>query len=253
MSARQQRTRRRKPPGRVVRPFWFIIVVLAVLVVIGIYGLSTWPALYPHTINVFGNRVVSESEIVSRAQINLTRNMWMQNTGAMVGRIEAIPYIESARIHRQPPDTMLIYVTERAPYAVVDDRGQRVTIDKTMRVLQQGAPLDSPFTLPVLEVTAPTLDAPGSTFANANVATLVGCAGDFAAAHLDAATLSFDRYGDVVVTLRSGIRVLLGDPTTVAPKVMLVGPILAKVEHGRRRVAALDLRAITTPVVVYAK
>ena len=72
-------------------------------------------------------------------------------------------------------------------------------------------------------------------------------------AHLDPASFNFDKYGDVEMTLHGGVRVYFGDPSTVAQKVTLVQPILAKVGRGKRKVAALDLRAMTTPVVVYAK
>ena len=94
--------RRRASPARQLRPFWFLIAVLAVLVVLGAYVLASWPALYPHTIEVNGNRTVAKDAIVERARVDLARNMWLQNTHAMAARIESLPYIDRAFVHRRP-------------------------------------------------------------------------------------------------------------------------------------------------------
>jgi cell division protein FtsQ len=232
--------RRRATPAQRLRPFWFLIAILVTLLVVGGYLFSLSHTFYPHTIDVSGNRVVSKDAILGAAQIELDRNIWLQNTAAMTKRIEAIPYIDTAAVHRHFPGTISIDVKERAPFAVLDTGGTRAIVDHTMRVLQAAGPDDA--TLPVL-VAKSQPDA--QALAVALEAALV--------AHLDPALLDFDKYGDVEMTLRGGVRVYFGDPSTVAQKVTLVEPILAKVERGSRKVAALDLRAMTTPVVEYAK
>jgi len=249
----EQARRRRASPARRLRPFWFLIAIAAVLAGIGFYFLATWPALYPHTVEVTGNTIVRKEAIMQSAAIDLSKNMWLQNTRAMAARIESIPYINRATIHRRPPDTMVIAVTERTPYAFVDDRGQRVTIDRALRVLQNGEPSESAGPLPAFEMVLPQAALVGSTIDDPDLQALAGDADALAAAHVDARSLSFDRFGDVTVQLRNGITVLLGDRSGSEQKVALIRPILEKVERGKRRVAALDLRAMTTPVVVYAR
>jgi hypothetical protein len=93
----------------------------------------------------------------------------------------------------------------------------------------------------------------GTFIDDPDLKTLVGDADAIAAARLDARSLGFDRFGDVTVQLRNGITVLLGDRNGSEAKVALIRPILEKVDRGKRKVAAIDLRALTTPVVVYAK
>jgi DNA-binding transcriptional regulator YdaS (Cro superfamily) len=44
---------------------------------------------------------------------------------------------------------------------------------------------------------------------------------------------------------------LLGPQSDLAQKLTLVDAILAQVVHGQRRIAAIDVRAPGTPVVVY--
>lgn len=250
-NARSPARRRRKPsPVRKLRPFWFLLVLVLALGAIGAYVLVTWPALYPHTIEVSGNRIVARSAIEDAAHIDLTRNMWLQNTRAMRDRIEAIPYVDEAQVHRRPPDTLAIRVSERAPYAVVRGANALVTIDDTLRVLQSGAALAS---LPVFAVPAVPLPAPGKWIQESAVDTLARVAAHAARAHLDSETLGYDKFGDIVLRLRSGVSVQLGDGSDLDKKLAMVEPILTQVQHGSKRIASIDLRAITTPVVVYAK
>jgi len=232
--------RRRATPAQRLRPFWFLIAIAIALLAVGGYLFAVSHAFYPHTIDVTGNRVVSKDAILEAAQIELDRNIWLQNTAAMTTRIEAIPFIASAAVHRHFPGAISIDVTERTPFAVLESGGQRELVDRTLRELRPAGPDDVAF---------PVLIASGGQ----NVQTLAVALEAVLIAHLRPAWLDFDKYGDVEMTLRGGVRVLFGDPSTVAQKVTLVQPILEKVEHGTRKVAALDLRAMTTPVVVYAK
>ncbi len=245
--------RRRASPARRLRPFWFLIAVLAVFAAIGGYLFASWPALYPHTVEVEGNRTVSKGAIIAYAHINLAQNMWLQNTRAMAAGIESIPYIDGAFVRRRPPDTLVIAVTERTPYAFVDDRGERVTVDHALRVLQEGVPAEFADSLPAFTVVLPQLPAPGAFIDDPDLQALVADADAIAAAHLDARSLGYDRFGDVTVQLRNGVAVLLGDRSGSEQKIALIRPILEKVDRGKRKVTAIDLRALTTPVVVYAK
>ena len=245
--------RRRASPGRRLRPFWFLIAVIVVLAVIGGYLLASWPALYPHTVEVDGNRTVSKETIIGHAHINFAANMWLQNTAAMAARIESIPYIDQTYVHRRPPDMLVITVTERTPYALVDYGGERFTIDHALRVLQDGVPPEFAGSLPAFTIVLPQAPVVGQFIVDPDLLALVPDADALAAAHLDARSLGYDRFGDVTVQLRNHVAVLLGDRSGSVPKISLIRPILDKVDRGKRRVTAVDLRALTTPVVVYAK
>jgi cell division protein FtsQ len=247
-SAPARKRRRRASPVHRLRPFWFLLIVLVALGATGTYLLLSWPALDPHTIDVTGNHVVSRGEIIDRARINAAQNMWLQSTGAMTARIEAIPYIDQAYVHRVPPDTIAIATTERTPHAVVRSGAGEVTVDSTLRVLQDGAASPS---LPVLEEPGVVLAVPGSAFVQAAVSELAGVLDHAQTAGLSVAALGYDRFGDVTITLRSGVRVLIGDETDLDKKLALVEPILTQAAHGRR-ITTVDLRALTTPVVEYA-
>ena len=73
------------------------------------------------------------------------------------------------------------------------------------------------------------------------------------AAHVVPLELTFDRYGGLVATVRGGIRILFGDDADLEKKLTLVNPILSQLVRARGRVDAVDLRAPSTPVLVYKK
>jgi hypothetical protein len=72
-----------------------------------------------------------------------------------------------------------------------------------------------------------------------------------AAKRIEPLELSLDRFGGLVVTLPGGLRLLLGSEADLERKLGLAQAILAQLVHDRRRVAAIDLRAPATPVLIY--
>ena len=243
------RPRRRKPSAAArIRPFWILIAVLLLLLAIGGGYVLNWSGFHPKGVLVSGNRVVPTNEIVARAQIRNDRNLWLQNTGAMATRIETIPYIETAIVRRQLPATVIISVTERTPYAVLEQGAERVTVDHTLRVLQA----DPVAALPTLVASGNSAMPAGSTVADPTVRALRDDLDALQGAHLAAVRLSNDRFGQLIVTLRDGVRVLLGDDDDrLQQKIELIQPILDQAARGGHRVAQVDLRAVRTPVVIY--
>jgi hypothetical protein len=63
--------------------------------------------------------------------------------------------------------------------------------------------------------------------------------------------LALDRYGGLVVTVHGGLRLMLGDQSDMERKLTLAGEILKQIVTRRGRVAAIDLRAPSAPVLVY--
>lgn len=242
--------RRRKSAATRLRPFWFLIAVLAVLAGFGVYWLATWPALRPHTVRVQGNHVVSSDAIIKAAHIDLQRNVWLQNGSAMSARVAAIPYIASATVRRIPPSTIHIDVTERTPFAVVETASEPVVVDRELRVLQKApAHADLP------AIVAPSLPGavPGTFLTDPAVMQLRTDLEDLRAGGVDAVRVSDDRFGDAQAVLRDGVVVLFGDETDFKKKIALVEPILEQVGRKHRPIATIDLRALRTPVVVYKR
>ncbi len=215
------------------------------------YFFVTWPALRPHAVLVEGNRIVPKSAILAAARVNPHTNMWLQDTRAMARRIEAIPYIETAAVHRRPPATLAIRVSERVPFARLIAGGGTVIVDRDLRVLQNAeASFDA---LPAFVVRTLQAPAAGTTLSDSPLVALRNDEEALAIAHLAASRLEHDKFGDLTVTLDNGVRVLFGDENELGKKLALVEPILTQVGKAGRPIAAIDLRAPNTPVVVYKK
>lgn len=243
-------SKRRKPsPARRLRPFWILIGVVVVVLIAGGLFTASWSGFAPKYVMVSGNAITSRAEILTSAQIDETKSMWLQNPSGIAARIERLPFIASARVYRVPPATMVVSVTERKPYAIVRSATSAAVVDRNLRVLQAPPPLDSG--LPIF-VLSQTMDlTPGAFIRDRDALALRDDYDAMVAAHVVPARLSVDRFGGIVATMRDGVSVLFGEDDDLAKKLPLVNPIFAQVVRSSRRISAIDLRAPSTPVVVY--
>jgi cell division septal protein FtsQ len=243
-----QSRRRKRSAARRIRPFWIPLSLLGILAVAGVTFAVLWPGFDPKHVVATGNRVVSSGDIVKAARVNMNVNMWLQNSRAIARRVEAIPYIDNARVHRYPPSTVVVAVTERVAYAVVVSDEQSVLVDRHLRVLapQYDASALPTFTLPP----GVELD-PGTFIARRDAISLANDYDAMIAGHVVPLELHYDKFGGLVATVRGGIQILLGDDADLTKKLSLVDPILAQVVRKERGVSEVDLRAPGTPVVVY--
>jgi len=105
--------------------------------------------------------------------------------------------------------------------------------------------------LPVLDVEPTLALTPGSFVHSSEAVTLRSAFETMAARKIVPVELGFDRYGGLVVTMRGGLRLLLGGEADLSQKLTLADAILTQIVTRRRRVAAIDLRAPSAPVLVY--
>jgi len=231
-----------------LRPFWFLIALIALAGIFGVFWAATWPGLFPKQVTVAGNRSVQTQEILSRAHVANNVNLWLQNMGAAADRVETIPYVKEAQFHRSLPANLRINITERAPYAVLRYGKQTALVDRDLRVLQQ-AEGQVPF--PQFILKARPMPAAGAFVHDAAVERLRDDYDTLAQAHVVVRSLGYDKFGDLVAGMTGGVRLLLGGEADLEKKAALIGPILSQVSASGRRIAAVDLRAPKTPVVVY--
>ena len=247
------KARRRKPSAASrLRPFWILISAILVVAVVAGYFFATWPALRPHGIEVKGNRVVPGSQIIAKAAVARDRNLWLQNTHAMAAKIETIPYVYTASVHRRLPATLTISVTERVPFATVRSGSTRAVVDRDLRVLQFADSETKEFPAFTLHATTRPLQ-PGAFLDDAVLRELRSDYDLLVSAHITPDALETDKYGELVATLHSGVLLLLGDDEDLAKKIQLINPILSQLQREKRPIAAIDLRAPSTPIVRYKK
>jgi len=246
--------RRKKSAASRLSRFWIVAVAIALAAGIGGYFAATWSGFDPSKIVVTGNdALVPTGQVLAAAGIDRHRNVWLQDTRAAAARVDALPYVATARVHRLFPANVTVAVTERAPWAVVGAYGSsrgRALVDADLRVLSDVAD-DAPASMPTIETNKPVALVLGSFVKDPEVVAMRDDLRALRAAHVDVVDLRYDRYESLIVKLRDGTIVLLGDDgEDVQKKIALIGPIRAQLAKGRP-IAAIDLRAPNTPVVRY--
>jgi cell division septal protein FtsQ len=232
-----------------VRTFWLLGIVLLGAAVWGGWTLATLPALRLKSLAITGLDHVSRDEVLARAHLDSSSNVWLFDRTAIARRIEALPYVATARIHVRPLANVWIEIAERHPAACVRDRNaQEWTIDRDSRVLDDGCDPS----LPLRYLLKGRLAArPGVFLHDAELATLQGDARALAEGGDRFREFSHDAFGELEGTMHDGIAVRFGADGDLERKQRLIGPILAQLGPRASDVRAVDLRAPATPVVVY--
>ncbi|MBV9269656.1 MAG: FtsQ-type POTRA domain-containing protein [Candidatus Eremiobacteraeota bacterium] len=244
--------RQQKSAGAKLRPFWILIALLVIAVAVGAYYAATWPGFYPKRVSVVGNRAVASSEILARAAIVRTQNLWLQSAIRAERRIETIPDVRTASVRRTLPANVTIDVTERIPYARVRTPSGTAVVDSALRVLDGTLPPASA-PLPVFVTSNAENLEPGHFLAGERLRQLRADYERLRKAALPVRQMSLDKFGGLVATLPGNVAILFGEDSDLEKKASLVDPILSQLGQHHRAISALDLRAPSTPVVVYKK
>jgi hypothetical protein len=247
--AAQPLRRRAKPSlGARIRMRWVLIVAGLAVLAYGGYVFVTLPQLRVRDIQVrIDGRVVTRAEVLDAARIDRSRNAWLLNVWAIARRIEAIPYVLRADIHRRPPADVDIAVTQRVPTACVALAAGTMTVDATLRVLNVGCVSDA---LTRFESRASRAVWPGAVFDDPGVRALLRDREVLAGGGITIRSLGFDRFGGLVAMGADGVMLEFGDDADLARKVALIAPI--RRETHDRPLHAIDVRAPDTPVVRFS-
>jgi cell division protein FtsQ len=211
------------------------------------FRVATWPGFDAKHIVVIGNVHVSAAEVLKRAAIPNNRNIWLFGKHAAEARIDALPWIRTAQIHRTLPASVHIVVFERMPAACVHSASARYLVDATAHVIETDCTAFR--NLVDIDWQKLPLQHPGGVLEGDVVRRLLRDATSLRDQSLDPVLVGLDRFGGLDATLRGGLRVRFGDDRDVARKASLVEPILQAYGARTRDVAVIDLRAPTTPVV----
>ena len=114
---------------RVLRPYGVGLLVVGLLGFAGwVVFLSTWLAV--DDVEVDGAQLLSADEVVSTADIQIGTPLARVHLDDVTERIEDIPEVAEASVHRSWPHTVTITVTERTPLAAVRQRGEWWVMDR---------------------------------------------------------------------------------------------------------------------------
>jgi hypothetical protein len=223
-------------------------LALCAVIVLGV-SIVNAPQLRVRSVdaNVPSAGPVTKNAAIAAAHIDADANLWLLNTAAIRRRIEAIPYVATASVHRAqfPQPAVVLDVTLREPTGCIRSSSGTVTIDATARVLQANC---ASGTLPAVDIGAMAPVAAGAVLAAPEIDRLLADARAIGE-HIPVRIVRRDRFGGLEAVDSRGVLLRFGSDADLAPKLALVEPI-RNAAHGRP-LRAIDLRAPATPVVEF--
>lgn len=233
-----------------VRAFWVIGVLVAVAAAAFAIAFVEAPQLRVRavTATVPDRGPLRAADVLAAARIPRDANLWLLDTHAIRKRIEALPYVLDAYVHRTqfPQPAIDFDVTLRRATGCVRTAAGTVTIDATARVLQAGC---ADATLPLVEAGAQPAPPPGQLLTTPDIDRLLADAkaiGD----RVPVRIVRRDRFGGLEATDTDGVILRFGGDEDLASKLALVEPIRRSVASAKK-LRAIDLRAPDTPVVEF--
>ena len=245
------RVRRRTKPsiaGR-VRTFWVVALLSACVAAALGFAFANAPQLRIRSVtaNVPANSPVTKDAVIAAARIDPDANLWLLNTGAIRVRLDAIPYVASADVHRAqfPHPTVSLDITLRAPTGCVTTSSGTMTIDATARVLQRGCVAAA---LPQVDIGSGPAPVPGTILSAPDIDRLLADA-QAIGEHIPVRSVRRDRFGGLEAVDSRGVLLKFGSDADLPAKLALVEPI--RRSAGGRPLRVIDLRAPATPVVEF--
>lgn len=244
IAARRKEVREGRRRRRLRRTI-LVATLLALLVVGVLVERSSLVALAE--VRVTGTQRLDPDSVREAADLELGTSTLRLPLDAARERVEALPLVASADVHRLDPLTVQVDVTERQPVAVVRRRGGgAVLVDREGVVLATGAEKG----LPVIRLVRGTLPEPGEGIdavpaaanAHAALAELPGPIRSLVEVYV---ARDVDQ---LELRLASGTTVRFGRGDRVAEKARALGAVLE--DLGSTTVAVIDVRAPGRPVVL---
>jgi cell division protein FtsQ len=129
----------RHPSRRTGRPDWWkaaFFAVAAVALVAGIaWALLGSSFLVLRSVRITGDRQLPRSEVLTAADLTLGTPLIRIDTSAVALRVESLVQVQSARVTRSWPNTIVISITPRRPDLAVPARGGFDLVDPSGVVL----------------------------------------------------------------------------------------------------------------------
>lgn len=208
-----------------------LLAVLALVVLLGgAFAATQSPLLAVDQITVTGAARTGAPAVQAAAGIDPGRPLVSVDEGAAQARVEGLPWVAAAEVTSHWPHTVRIRVTERVP--VAGEGSAAVLVDRTGQVLGPAEDAD----LPVV-ITAAVPEPGGRLAAQSRGAVAVVAALPPALAEQ---VSTVERHtNSLVVTLRDGIEVELGDQTRLKAKSEAALALLEQAD--RPTIATIDV------------
>ena len=222
------------------------LLALALLVPIAIataaWAFTYTPVFDAKHVRVEGAVSLRPDDIRSLAQIDPSTNVFHLQPEAVTARLLTDPWIASATVGKDLPDTVVLTVVERRPVGVIDASGERSVLASDGTVLPASAATGQ--TLDALPTVQAGLGAPDD--AQRAAAAVLLSALDPVVQH-QVTDLAVGQDLSQTLTLRDGVTVDAGTPGEEDAKATALRAILRWANAGGHSLATIDVSAPGAP------
>ena len=114
-----------------------IILTLVLMITIGMYTILNSELFETKSIQIKGNTIMNDDEIIKKFDIKTDKNIFMYNTNNMVKELKNNPYIEDVKIKRNLPNKLEITIKEKEIYAILVDGKDYCYIDNKANLIEK--------------------------------------------------------------------------------------------------------------------
>ena len=221
------------------------------LIGLSLVGAATWGVTHSRifelrSLSVTGNLRLSSADVAALGGLDSRTNVLWLSTGALERRLEADPWVRDARISRTLPSFISIAIVERTPAAIL--AGSRILVSSDGIMLGQA---DDTTRLPVIGVEAQPKGGGGGRLPSELPALRVVRSLPPSLAS-SVVRIGADDSGSLILKLRDGTRVVLGDADRVEAKAAALEALLRWIDRTGVRVAYIDVTVPTAPALLPA-
>jgi cell division protein FtsQ len=227
------------------------LVALALLVPIAVataaWALTYTPVFDAKHVRVQGAVTLRPDDVRSLAQVEPSTNVFHLQPDAVTARLLTDPWIASATVAKDLPDTVVLTVVERRPVGLIDAMGDRAVLasDGTM-LPASAATADTIATLPSVEAGLGSLD----DTQRAAAAALLSALDPVVEQRVTHLTVGQDLSESL--TLRDGVTVDAGTPGNEDAKATALRAVLRWATTGGHALASVDVSAPDAPSATLA-
>lgn len=240
--SRRRRTVARNKKRRV------IVSLVSVLLLCGAIWTAFWsPMLSVRRIQVTGADNADVTDVRDAAALDGDANLLLLSTGDVANKVEKLPWVKDAEVHRRLPGTVRIRVEERRAALVVTVAAGSWTIDGTGHVLQEGAFAKD---LPTLTGAALTGLEPGDRIDAAGVRAALSVWRSLPRRiKSEVASVVAPSSERVALALRDGTLVRYGGDDRLESKNEVLIALLTRLSAEGRKATYIDVSVPSTPAV----
>jgi len=227
------------------------VLALTLLVPIAVataaWALTYTPLFDAKHIRVEGAVSLRPGDVRGLAGVEPSTNVFHLQPDEVTARLLTDPWIASARVDKDLPDTVVLTVVERRPVGVIDAMGERSVLASDGTVLPAAAAtLATLDRLPAVDAALGAPDEPQ----RAAAASLLGALDPVVAQRVTGITVGQDL--SETLTLRDGVTVDAGMPGQESAKATALRAVLRWAATGGHTLSAVDVSAPNAPSATLA-